>query len=1301
MALIWNFLFIYLISYILTEKNRNDNRKLQSIQRVDIIIEVYDIRAKVANVRYYPNRVLINGTNGYVDRYGLINIYQYGIYNITLEWDRKIEDYSYLFENIDKAIEINFVNFDLSNVKSLSGMFSNCNNLRKINFNNFNTSSVEDMSLMFQNCYQLTSLDLSSFDTRNVINMEKMFYYCCSLMKTLNLSSLITPKLKTINYMFYGLYNIESLDLSNMDTSSVLYMNFTFSGCSSLKYLDISSFDTQNVISMVGMFSYSGQLESLDLSHFYTPNLKFTTKMFSGCSSLKNLNISNLNTSHVENMDGMFESCSSLVSLDLSNFETSEVISMTEMFSYCGSLTFLDLSSFDFSQKNMNYLFRYCTSLTSIIFSKEYQLVTKIESMFYGCSSLISIDFSNFDFGFCDSFYYLFYGCSSLISLDLSDIDVLSVTNMQMTFGNCYSLKILLISNWATSSLQDIYYTFSHCSSLTSLNINDLDTSLVSNMQGTFYNCHSLLSLDLSNFNTSSTMYMGSMFFNCTSLTSLDVSNFNTSSLSDAYFMFNGCSNLTVLNLSNFSLEKIGFLYGMFVGCSSIEYINIYNFSIGNSFFVQMYYGVMDNIVVCINEDGNNLMTSLNEIKLKKCPLIDCSENWRDHKSRLIEKKNMCIDKCYNDDTYKYEFKFHCYEKCPKGTYPLKDNLYICESKLNECFSEFPFINLIDNTCLEECNSENFFNNICTINNITDYTKTQNILIKTIINEIQDGSLDQLLKDVLKDQKDVIKLEKYTLYQITSSFNQINNEYQNFSSINLGDCEKILKEKNNITEDENLIIFKLEQYIDGILIPLIQYEIFNPNSKEKLDLSYCTNEGKNIYLNIPISFNENILMKYDPNNDYYKDMCTTYTTEFGTDINLYDRINEFNDYYSICPKNCIYKGYNLNKNQAICNCTIKEGIFIKSHYTKNELIYLLKLKHSRNVDMFKCYKLLFSIKRLIKNIGNYIIAFIIIIFIILAITFYLKEYNSICDQINDLLRAKFVEIYYDTNKDEVKENSTDIISSSKKSKNSDIKNNSEKYIIDKKSDTELSVNDNVFNDEIQNKKKIKTIDISDYEINNFSYKEAFGNDKRTFFQFYISLLKSNHILIFTFNKKNDYNSYIIKICLLLFYLTLNLILNSLFFNEQALHKIYIDKGNFNFKYVLPQIMYSIIICHLLFPFLRRISLTEQNILQIKHEKNKMNFSVKASAELKYINVKFKAFFVICLIFLILFWYYLSSFCVVYKNTQIYLIKTTLISYLISFIIPLIIYSFIGFLRIFSLKNPEKCIYKISQFIQIY
>ena len=103
------------------------------------------------------------------------------------------------------------------------------------------------------------------------------------------------------------------------------------------------------------------------------------------------------------------------------------------------------------------------------------------------------------------------------------------------------------------------------------------------------------------------------------------------------------------------------------------------------------------------------------------------------------------------------------------------------------------------------------------------------------------------------------------------------------------------------------------------------------------------------------------------------------------------------------------------------------------------------------------------------------------------------------------------------------------------------------------------------------------INYNDYELNNLSYKEALKLDKRTYFQFYFSLLKMKHILIFTFYTYTDYNSKIIKIILFFFSFALYFTINALFFNDKTIHKIYEDHGKFNFIYQIPKILYSTII----------------------------------------------------------------------------------------------------------------------------
>ena len=64
----------------------------------------------------------------------------------------------------------------------------------------------------------------------------------------------------------------------------------------------------------------------------------------------------------------------------------------------------------------------------------------------------------------------------------------------------------------------------------------------------------------------------------------------------------------------------------------------------------------------------------------------------------------------------------------------------------------------------------------------------------------------------------------------------------------------------------------------------------------------------------------------------------------------------------------------------------------------------------------------------------------------------------------------------------------------------------------------------------------KIMKYNDSELNLLTYKEALESDKRTYCQYTKSLVKTKHLLIFSFCNKDDYNSQIIKINLFFLYL---------------------------------------------------------------------------------------------------------------------------------------------------------------------
>ena len=334
--------------------------------------------------------------------------------------------------------------------------------------------------------------------------------------------------------------------------------------------------------------------------------------------------------------------------------------------------------------------------------------------------------------------------------------------------------------------------------------------------------------------------------------------------------------------------------------------------------------------------------------------------------NKLIIDKNQCIDKCSNDNIYRFEYNNSCYIICPEGTYISNFDNFLCE-KIN----------------ISECTAEEIFNNLCKtiIDNKENKNKEQILkeednFVKNIKNEFLNGNMDSLLSNITEGEVLSVKTEN-ALYQFTTT----NNKNNKYSIINLGECENILKNHYNISINESLLIFKIDVYIPGHLTPIIEYEVYNSKTKQKLDLNYC--RGINIKLLIPVNnIDEDNLFKYNSTSEFCNDICFPYTTKNGTDISLNDRKEECNNNsLSLCENNCEYEGYDPEAKSALCNCKLKIQIALISEIVLNKNILLTKIniKKSINIELMKCYDVFLSKNGILKNIGSYILLIIIFI----------------------------------------------------------------------------------------------------------------------------------------------------------------------------------------------------------------------------------------------------------------------------------------------------------------------------------
>ena len=237
----------------------------------------------------------------------------------------------------------------------------------------------------------------------------------------------------------------------------------------------------------------------------------------------------------------------------------------------------------------------------------------------------------------------------------------------------------------------------------------------------------------------------------------------------------------------------------------------------------------------------------------------------------------------------------------------------------------------------------------------------------------------------------------------------------------------------------------------------------------------------------------------------------------------------------------------------------------------------------------------------------------------------------------------------------------------------------------------------------ENNNKIEAKDLNDEEINNLEYQQAILIDKRNYFQYYYSLLKKKHLILFIFLPSNDYNLVPIKFILFLISFSMYLTINGFFFTDDTMNKIYVDNGAFNFIYQLPQILYSTVVSAVINMILKKLSLSEKQILQIKQEKE-LKISIEKSKKIQNcLKIRFIIFLILSSILMLFFWYFITCFCAVYENTQTILLKDTLVSFALSMVYPFGLNLLPGFFRIPALRAPnknKKCLYKISTYVAI-
>jgi len=1019
--------------------------------------------------------------------------------------------------------------------------------------------------------------------------------------------------------------------------------------------IDLSKFDASKVSDMSSMFYNNNNLKTINFNNFDTSSVTNMEKMFSYCKNLTSLDLTGFNTSSVLIMDSMFESCTSLAKIDISKFDTHSVTSMNLMFQNAESLVSLDLSTFNISSlTSFRSTFIGCTSLVYL------NLITFIEreDKYIALDSLLSNDQTNLIYCIDNNQAKRIFSTISKISKNNDCNNSCFSSSKKIIVGKKICTDNCANDDTYIYEYKNICYNKEEYESI----IKEVETNEIIN--------EPIKKTDK---------------IKNTDKYSDDNQNINTNEITEKsteLFKSEKNEEIFTTNIITENIEKTSFI--------KKDYLTE-NVEIKDKIETTIYKSII-NTDKLIGKETTIYKSIVNTDKFigKETTIIKSIINT----DKFIGKETTIIKSIINTDKLIN-----------------KETTNINKPETNKTNSIY--------------NSEQLFKLNQEIN--VETTSEKDNLIKCIKEDLIKGNLKSLIANLTSgDKTDLTSINKDIIYQITTTENQKNKTYSNISTINLGECEDKLKSVYKIDKNLSLLIFKVDFFMTGLLIPVIGYEVYHPLNFFQLDLNYC--KDITIKLNIPVSINENKIYKHDPTSKYYNDECFTYTTEEGTDLILNDRQNDFNNNnLSLCEGSCTFYGYDTYTKKALCECETKPKITNISDIVNDGNILLVDFNTestNSNLGAMKCVDTLFSKEGLLTNIGSYLLIFTFVFFTISTFVFYKCGYQIIEDNINRIIGSKHInKIKTDFKKGKSRNSCKKL--SMKKNKRKSIKAKNESNPIKKKDakkkksiyklDQNIVSSSNVrLKNQIklkltptkeikEEKNKLKQIVFEDCELNLMSYANALLYDKRKYGQYYMSLLLLKNPILFSFYPINDYNLKIIKINI--FFLSFDIIftINTFFFNDSTLHQIYKDGGKYNLSYFMPKIFYSFIISYIIMIFIKHFSSSQRNLLLLKNEDKYIKLEEKAEGIKRCLLIKYIVFYIFSFIYLLLFWYYLSSFCAVYQNSQIYLIKNTFMSFAIYILFPNFFILLTCTFRIYSLrgKSPmNKCFFETSKFMQI-
>ena len=222
------------------------------------------------------------------------------------------------------------------------------------------------------------------------------------------------------------------------------------------------------------------------------------------------------------------------------------------------------------------------------------------------------------------------------------------------------------------------------------------------------------------------------------------------------------------------------------------------------------------------------------------------------------------------------------------------------------------------------------------------------------------------------------------------------------------------------------------------------------------------------------------------------------------------------------------------------------------------------------------------------------------------------------------------------------------------------------------------------------------------ELQDMDYEEAIIYDKRPYIKMYWSQLIDSQIILGTFFTENNLNLLIIKISFFICIFQISFFLNALFYTDDYISDAYHNNGVLDFVSGLPKSIYSFLATLIITNLLKMLSNSKSELLKLMKENSKDKGYINLiNKKLKKLRIKLIIYFIIVFILGILFLYYVSAFCAVYRYSQKYWFYGFLESFGMDFMVAFVTCLILSLLRFIAIRKKMKFLLVLYNIIGIF